>query len=411
MSNVLFSLIVTVYNIDRYLDKCISSILNQTYTDFELIIVDDGSTDGSGIICDRYARDDQRVHAHHQSNQGLVSARCQGISIANGEYVIFVDGDDWVDPQMCEVYAKYIDRWQPDIIIADIVKDYGNRSQKSGMYFQPGYYAREKIEKEIFPQMIYTSNFFEKGIESYLSGRAVKRSLLSDIALDIDKNISWAEGTVWIISCLLKCTSLVFTDYAPYHYRMRSDSMTINQESTVDIKDLYENLLKNIVKYAGIDVSLIRQLDYLAIYWLIWQGLHQLNNEQEEYLFPFTEAKRGSRVVLYGAWRFGRKLYSFIRSHDIYEIVLWVDQNAETYNAREGNQEISLPEKITQTEYDYILLGSVSYSVLQSMRKKLASMGITRNVLGVDTANITLNDLPNEFKIIKSKYTDRLAIY
>ena len=407
MSNVLFSLIVTVYNIDCYLDKCISSILNQTYTDFELILVDDGSTDGSGIICDKYARNDQRVHVYHQSNQGLISARCNGISIANGKYVIFVDGDDWIKSQMCEMFAKEIDQLQPDMIISDIVKDYGSRSRKSGLYFHPGYYDREKIEKVIFPQMIYIGRFFEKGIESYLSGRAIKRSLLSAVAPHINRNISWAEGTVWIISCLLKCTSLVFTDHAPYYYRMRSDSMTINQDSPVNIIDLYDNLLKNIVENVGIDLQLIWQLDYLAIYWLIWQGLHQLNKEQGDYLFPFTEAKRGSRVVLYGAWRFGRKLYSYIRSHDIYEIVLWVDQNAETYNAQEGIPKISLPEKISQTEYDYILLGSVSYSVLQSMRNKLASMGITRNVLGVDTANITSNDLPNEFKKIRNQYLEQ----
>lgn len=99
----MISVIVPVFNTEKYLDQCIQSILSQTYSNIELLLVDDGSTDSSGAICDRYAEQDSRVRVFHKPNGGVSSARNKGLEVAKGEYVIYCDADDWIDVDMYKV--------------------------------------------------------------------------------------------------------------------------------------------------------------------------------------------------------------------------------------------------------------------------------------------------------------------
>ena len=108
------SIIVPIYNIEEYLEKCISSIIKQTYTNLQIILVDDGSPDGSPLICDEYAKKDRRVKVIHKKNGGLVSARKAGLKIAQGEYICFVDGDDFVSNDMLETYERALGREKVD---------------------------------------------------------------------------------------------------------------------------------------------------------------------------------------------------------------------------------------------------------------------------------------------------------
>jgi len=96
------SVIVSIYNVEKYVEKSIQSIRNQTYENLEIILVNDGATDQSGNICDKYAKEDSRIQVLHKENGGLSSARNAGIAIATGEYIAFVDGDDWIDTNMYE---------------------------------------------------------------------------------------------------------------------------------------------------------------------------------------------------------------------------------------------------------------------------------------------------------------------
>ena len=105
----LLSIIVPIYNIAAYLEKCIESIQNQSYCNIEIILVNDGSTDDSGRICDEYAKGDRRICVIHKENEGLVKARKTGVRVAKGEYVSFVDGDDWIDLDMYECLMQHAD--------------------------------------------------------------------------------------------------------------------------------------------------------------------------------------------------------------------------------------------------------------------------------------------------------------
>lgn len=136
--NTEISIIVPVYNLERYLPKCIDSILSQTFTDFELILVNDGSTDKSGNICDKYARQDIRVKVIHKENGGVASSRNAGLDIARGEYVGFVDNDDYVNEHMFEILYNHANMFASDIVICDYIEvnQEGDSLSEYVKYFQ-----------------------------------------------------------------------------------------------------------------------------------------------------------------------------------------------------------------------------------------------------------------------------------
>ena len=119
---MLISIITPVYNSEKFLKKCIDSILNQTYSNFELILVDDGSVDKSPQICDEYARKDSRIVVIHQKNQGQAAARNKALDICKGDYISFIDSDDYVNPQMLEILMYTMQQSEADIAVCDYVQ-------------------------------------------------------------------------------------------------------------------------------------------------------------------------------------------------------------------------------------------------------------------------------------------------
>lgn len=140
----LFSIIIPVYKVEEYIHRCLDSVLSQSYENFECIIIDDGSPDNCGIICDEYAKKDERIYVIHQENGGLSSARNAGIERSVGEYLLFVDSDDWIEPETLEVLFKEISKSKPDVIVFGYAEVYGE-SKKYTVY---GAYAEETIKEK-----------------------------------------------------------------------------------------------------------------------------------------------------------------------------------------------------------------------------------------------------------------------
>ena len=155
---MIYSVIVPIYKVEKYLEKCITSILNQSFTDFELILVDDGSPDSCPQICDNFASKDSRVRVIHKKNGGLVSARNIGIQAAKGDYICYVDGDDWIHKDMLsEIYKASIQKYSPDMIIFGIVKLFADRKEEIFTDLDDGIYKKEQLIKDIYPYMMYDS--------------------------------------------------------------------------------------------------------------------------------------------------------------------------------------------------------------------------------------------------------------
>ena len=143
------SIIVPVYKAEKYMERCISSILRQRFRDFELILVDDGSPDRCPDMCDAFGADDARVRVIHQRNAGVSAARNAGLEIAAGEYVTFVDSDDYIDPQMYEEMMRVACQYDCDVVMCDCVKEFENHTEVYSHDIRSGYYDTEQLKNEI----------------------------------------------------------------------------------------------------------------------------------------------------------------------------------------------------------------------------------------------------------------------
>lgn len=236
---MLFSVIIPVYNVAAYLHACVDSILGQTYPGFELILVDDGSTDGSADICALYAAKDSRVTVCHLLSGGVVKARRTGLDMARGEYVCFADGDDLVDATWLETVKACIDEnGCPDMVIHDYRRDDGRTDQP--LLAEPGYYDRTRLAREIWPYMLYDSRrpFFTQLLPGYLWAKIARRELyLAHYAGD--ERITWFEDMCMTYECIRCAKSLVVCPDKLYMYRQRADSSLLRYNP-----DIFQNLAR-----------------------------------------------------------------------------------------------------------------------------------------------------------------------
>lgn len=217
-----FSVIVPIYNVEKYLAECIDSVLAQTYTDFELILVDDGSPDGCGRICDEYAEKDSRITVIHKENGGLVSARKAGIKTAVGEYVVTLDSDDMIAPEMLRRANEIIKEHKADLI-SFAIEFFNEDSSYTAVENVPGgLYARSDIESKIFPKMLMAENM--EHMFYYLCAKVIRREILIKPQLAVDNAISLGED----VSCLMRvyplCERVYVSEYTAYLCRCRPES-------------------------------------------------------------------------------------------------------------------------------------------------------------------------------------------
>ena len=395
MKDIGFSVIVTVFNKIGYIEKCLKSILAQRYDNMEIIVIDDGSTDGCDEVCDKYANNNHCIKVIHQKNMGLSCARKRGIEEASREYVFFVDADDWIDEDTCYKLNNSIIDTRPDIIVNGLYKEYEKKCVNEKNSISPGYYFGERFINEILSKMIYTGRFYERGIGSYICAKVIKRKIICRISKTIPNNLSFAEGGVWIYSCLMAAENVLVKDDDYYHYKMLTDSMAMKGAQFEDIYNVYSSLMRNVGLFREKSDAIREQLKYMAKYLLIWSCLKELNSSSVDIFIPYN-IKRGAKVAIFGAWRFGRALYRYIRETQFCDVVAWVDSNADEYGDVYGVK-IQNPIALKSTKYDYILLGSELFSVTQNMIADLLNMGIKDNVVILDHTTIGKMALPIEF--------------
>lgn len=219
------SVIVPVYNAEHTLRRCVDSILNQELSDLEVILIDDGSTDSSLNICKEYAERDGRVTVFHKENAGLVSARKSGVEIASGEYVGFVDSDDYIDSDMYSALLAEADKNHADIISGGIITDYSDHSVKSFNLLPEGYYDKEAIEKNVIPQMLMNSGLWKYGIIPGVVIKIFKKRVLEDSLSNIPNELTLGEDVAITSYSMIAAQSLSVVRAASYHYIQTESSM------------------------------------------------------------------------------------------------------------------------------------------------------------------------------------------
>lgn len=227
MNEKALSIIIPVYNTLPYLKKCLESIAGQTYQNWEAVLVDDGSTDGSGKLCDDFAKKDGRFKVIHKENEGLVAARKSGVSFAMGEYVTFVDSDDWVEINAYEVLMEMVSHSKADAVVCGLIYEHHKKgSRKLLNAIAPGTYEGKKLEEELWKKMILAGAYYRPGLLPALWNKIFKRSVLTSVLMKVDNHITMGEDVACTYPALLKAKKVVVTELCFYHYCYRGESMS-----------------------------------------------------------------------------------------------------------------------------------------------------------------------------------------
>ncbi len=210
----LISIIVPIYNVEKYLNKCIESIVNQTYENIEIILIDDGSNDNSGIICDEYAKKDNRIIVVHKENGGVSSARNKGLKIAKGEWISFVDADDWIEQIFCQTLLNKVTQEQADIALCGYNRITDNRIEKINANNQEVFLnSNEYLVKSLNPQTGF----------GFCHMKLIKKEVLKSISFN--ERIEVGEDALFNIQLSTYIKKAVFLKQPLYNYRINNQSV------------------------------------------------------------------------------------------------------------------------------------------------------------------------------------------
>lgn len=273
-SDFLISVIIPVYNVEQYLPQCVESVINQTYTNLQIILVNDGSTDKSGEICDKFAEIDNRICVIHKENGGLSSARNAGLNIAKGKYVIFLDSDDyWCDCYCLEKLNSELKNEEIDIIIFGM-KKYYQIDDKFG-----GERIPQALDKDVSSNDKTTHVLMQNN--EYMAcawDKVIKRSLIEDNSLRFVEG-QLSEDIEWCAKLLLLNPEIKTISECFYVYRQQNSNSITNNIGRRNL----ENICDIVTRYADIgeEKNNVALLNYMANQYLLWMTVSNLAPKRE----------------------------------------------------------------------------------------------------------------------------------
>lgn len=370
----LISVIVPIYRVEKYIEKCVDSIRNQTYKNLEIILVDDGSDDSCPQICDMYAQKDGRVKVIHQLNGGTNSARKAGMRIATGKYVGYVDGDDWIEPEMYEKLYRYAVESGCSIVESGVIDSWNEKYVKRFPCISEGKYIEQDFEKDVEPFFIYTGTFYQNGLFPYLVTKLFQKECIESFQISNDDSCNVMDDVLCTYPAVEATKSIYITYECFYHYRVREDSTKRIVRTNV-LEMVQENYKNWIERFAGRLAQ--NQMHFLILYLLISKEPWAFDDPKSDtYLSIYGDIKREDRIVLYGAGVVGIALYHYIKNMAKGNLVLWVDGN---YQKLGESLSVVNPKNILDCDFDYVIIGVMQYSAVESIQKDLELLGVQKD--------------------------------
>ncbi len=273
-----FSVVIPIYKVEDCLERCVDSVLGQSFEDFEVILVDDGSPDGCPALCDRYGERDSRVRVLHKENGGLVSARNAGIKAARGRYVCYVDGDDWVSDRLLEtMYRALGEQGEPDMVVYRAVYQYDVGQEDIPCHVESGLYDKARLEREIYPAMMYDAGlpFFTGKVFPAAWNKIYRRELLLEHYCR-DERIGLAEDNAFVFECLYFADSVYFCEDRLYYYNRCNEGSMIScyNEKYLEKSQLVCQYLRE--RLGGRQPYLDRQIQVFQAAWLMMAAFHEV---------------------------------------------------------------------------------------------------------------------------------------
>ena len=389
--NPLISVIIPVYQVAPYIKRCIESVINQTYQNLEIILVDDGSTDGSGELCDRYAKRDNRIKAVHQENKGLSEARNRGLDIAEGDYLGFIDSDDWVDLKFIEAMYEAAVSYNCEIVQCGHIEVVADEEYESDTIGKAVIYSKEEYSKAAYTLLGWKC--------SVAWNKLYKKQLFSGIRYPVGK-LHEDEFTTYKV--IWNARKIAVLNTRLYFYRQRKDSIMGRAYSArrLDAREAYkeraefyksrncdvlsEMVYRELLSWDRYYLPFIKTLkgnytDIIEIMEKEKQSLEErfCNDKKRSgmkshgYLFPFMDIPRGSDIILYGAGNVGCMYYRQILVSNYCNVILWVDRNFKEY--REKGLIVSAVKEIEKHrgECDFLVIAIKDYFLALEIKSEI----------------------------------------
>lgn len=382
----MISVIVPIYNVQRYLRECIESICCQTYRNLEIILVDDGSDDGSAQICDAYQKADSRIVVLHKENGGLVSARKAGLMASHGSYIAYVDGDDWIEPEMFEKLHDLIIKTHADIVMCGHFNDTGNRSVEAYHDMPEGYYGKKQLLESVYPEMIVGDAFFDWKVYPALWDKLFKRECILPYQIAVDDGLKMGEDAACTYPALLNADSIYILHECLYHYRQTTTSMVKDiQDYAKEQKQfqlLYHTVDRCFEKYKDIFDLREQWLKYVLFLMIprsdgLYGGYESLG-----FLFPFRGVEKGSEIILYGAGTYGQRLYQYLERTGFCRVVLWLDRNY--IELQKMGLAVRSPSELETVDCDCVVIANTYDRSRKALFKELVKKYPSKKVYMID---------------------------
>ena len=387
MEKDLVSIVIPIYNAGKFLDRCISSVINQTYRYIEVILVNDGSTDRSDEICKKYAEADKRIKYISQQNQGVVSARKNGTELASGRYVGFVDADDYIETNL---YQKLMGCQKDfDLVISRWFREDGTRTRCAYDKIAIGEYSSPSDMEFLMSHLMNVSSAggsvnIISGIMPYMFTKLYKTAMANEVFKEVDQSISFGEDLEFTYRYILKCKSILITDICGYHYNVWSGSAAHMADRGCkylkNVCKLYEALLPVLTQHPQHN-KLLPQWQ-TKISYMIAKAPGKMGfapeNRVRTVFFPFCNMLDGKRVVLCGAGPIGQIYRRQIMEYKLCEIAAWIDPLWEE-RRREGHTEVAPLECLLVGEYEYVVLAVEDETEAKPIREYLHSLEVAED--------------------------------
>ncbi len=381
----LVSIIVPVYNVEKYLKKCVESILNQTYKNIEIILVDDGSTDKSSILCDEYADKYDNISCVHKNNGGLVSARKAGVDIAKGKYALCIDSDDYIDEGMVEfLYRKAIEEGS-DVVFSNMIVENESDGTKCLMKSSVpiGKYNMSDKSNNLYKQFFVDDAGI--GIMHGICGKLIELSLYKKYQLMVPEDIHCGEDAACMYPLLTEASVVSVTGGSFYHYIKRGDSVLNKQY--LDYLANWERLYYFLKEHVNIENNTTRKIveKNLCIFIenRLFYGIRNVfpnSNDivtsssvsegtgKKMWQFPFELIEKGSNIVLWGAGQVGKAYYQQIKNSDYCECVAWIDSK------KHDDGLVLSKDEAGNLNFDNVVIAVSNEDMVEQITKTLVAM-------------------------------------
>lgn len=387
LSSIKISVIIPVYNVEKYIERAINSVIRQTYKNLEIILIDDGSTDNSGLICNKYAGLDERIQVIHKENGGLVSARKAGIRIATGDYVVNLDSDDWIECDAYENVVKIIEEYGVDVVAYGVKKEFEGFVEEQAIQLKQGRYSKEKFWRE-FCSKVAETPFYSQPISMSQWDKVAKIELYKECELNCSEKLNKNEDDAAIFPMLLNMNNIYIDSRCWYHYCVRKNSILWHTDKSD--YDRYKILALHLIN----SYSKLGNKSGCSKEFLLYKLVHHLMLDNPELLFNngkcniYPDMLPDSRIIVYGKGVFANRFMNCIKVQDYCNIIANID-----------SKDAERLKSIDKELYDYIVIAIFNSKIVMSVLNLLSDMGIDRRkVLIIEKENITSDFLPEEVR-------------